>query len=201
MCTYMDMHIHTHISIMVHTWLDSIYLRTRDWKLHSSVITYDSVVNASAPTTGSCISNPSQFILVAKKWYSVGRLTVEHSMRVGDYTDWLRSLIFQERCTVVCVSIWPIPVHLARRGFQNCVVYCLLPATLVYSAVLQPGLLSVYCLIHYTTTSLPRTTFSELLQALCHQFIAKHTLMSFITGLGYFVSWGNCNDQTCFLLV
>ena len=25
--------------------------------------------------------------------------------------------------------------------------------------------------------------------------------MSFITGLGYFVSWGNYNDQTCFSLL
>ena len=32
----------------------------------------------------------------------------------------------------------------------------------------------------------------------CHQFVAKHTLMSFIADLGYFVSWCNYNDQTCF---
>ena len=32
----------------------------------------------------------------------------------------------------------------------------------------------------------------------CHQFIAKHTLMSFIADLWYFVSWCNYNDQTCF---
>ena len=55
-------------------------------------------------------------------------------------------------------------VHLARRGFQDCVVYCLLPPTLVYFVVLQPRLFSVYCLIHCTTT---RTPFSELPQALC----------------------------------
>ena len=33
----------------------------------------------------------------------------------------------------------------------------------------------------------------------CHQFVAKHTLMLFFTGLGNHVSWGNCNGQTCFL--
>ena len=49
-----------------------------------------------------------------------------------------------------------LKVYLARRGSQNCVVYCLLPPTLVYFAVLQPGLFSVYCLIHRVTT---RTTF------------------------------------------
>ena len=55
-------------------------------------------------------------------------------------------------------------VHLARRGFQHCAVYCLLPPALVYFAVLQPGLFSVYCHMHFTAT---RTTFSELPQALC----------------------------------
>ena len=89
-------------------------------------------------------------------------------------------------------------------------VYCVLPPALVYFAVLQPGLFSVYCLIHCTST---RTTFSELSQGTmlvchclqcnqsCHQFVAKQTLMSFITGLGYFISWGNCSDQTCFPLL
>ena len=67
-----------------------------------------------------------------------------------------------------------------------------------------PGLFSVCCFIHSTTT---RTTFSEQTSGTllichclqcnqsCHQFVAKHTLMSLITGLGYFVSWGNCNDH------
>ena len=55
-------------------------------------------------------------------------------------------------------------VHLARKGFQDCVMYCLQHPTLVYFAVLQPGLFSVYCLIHCTTT---RTTFSTLLY--CNQ--------------------------------
>ena len=84
-----------------------------------------------------------------------------------------------------------------------------MPPTLVYLAELQPGLFSVYRLIHCTAT---RTLFSELPQTLlichclqcnqsCHQFVAKHTLVLFITDLGYFVSWGNYNDQTCFPLL
>ena len=55
----------------------------------------------------------------------------------------------------VMVLIRPVTVHLARRGFQHCVVYCLLPPVVVYFAVLQPGLFRVYSLIHLTTT---RTT-------------------------------------------
>ena len=35
----------------------------------------------------------------------------------------------------------------------------------------------------------------------CHQFVTKHTLVSFITNLGYFVSWGNYIDQTYFPLL
>ena len=45
-----------------------------------------------------------------------------------------------------------VAVHLARRGFQDCVVYCLLPPMLMYFAELQPELFSVYCLIHWTTS-------------------------------------------------
>ena len=63
----------------------------------------------------------------------------------------------------VNVPIRSVTVHLAR-SFQHSVVYCLLPPTLVYLAVLQPGLFSVYCLIHCTTT---KTTFSELPRAHC----------------------------------
>ena len=55
-----------------------------------------------------------------------------------------------------------------QEGASSSVVYCLLPPTLVYFAVLQPGLFSVYCVIHCTTT---RTTFSELPQALCSSAI------------------------------
>ena len=58
----------------------------------------------------------------------------------------------------------PVTVHLARRGFQDSEVFCILPPTLVYFAVLQPGLFSVYCLTHCTTT---KTPFSELPQTLC----------------------------------
>ena len=86
--------------------------------------------------------------------------------------------IYRERLTEVCVPIRPVTalirsaaipmrsvtVHMARRGFQDCVVYCLLPPTLVYFAVLQPGLFSVCCLIDCTTT---KTTLSELPHALC----------------------------------
>ena len=68
----------------------------------------------------------------------------------------------------VMVLIWLVMVHLARRGFQDCVVYCLLPPTLVCFAVLQPGLFLSYCLIHCTTT---RTTFSQLHKALCWSVI------------------------------
>ena len=32
----------------------------------------------------------------------------------------------------------------------------------------------------------------------CHQFVAKHTLMSFISGLGHFFFLGSYNDHTCF---
>ena len=35
----------------------------------------------------------------------------------------------------VTVPIPSVAVHLAKRGFQHCVVYCLLPLTLVYFAV------------------------------------------------------------------
>ena len=103
----------------------------------------------------------------------------------------------------VMVPIRSVAVHLAKKCFQDCVVYCLLPPTLVYFAVLKPRLLSVYCLIHCTTT---RTTSDTLLICLqcnqsCHQFVAKHTLISFITDLGYFVSWGKHNDQTCISLL
>ena len=58
---------------------------------------------------------------------------------------WYR-LIYRERHTVVCVPIWPVTVpiqsdmvpiqlvmvNLERQGFQHCVVYHLLPPTLVY---------------------------------------------------------------------
>ena len=76
---------------------------------------------------------------------------------------------------LVTVQIQSITVHLARRRFQDCVVYCLLPPTLVYFAVLQPGLFSVYCLIHCTTT---RTTFSALLYCNqdCSQCIVSYTV-------------------------
>ena len=45
--------------------------------------------------------------------------------------------------TVISVPIRSVTVFLARRAFQNCAVYYLLPPILVYSAVLQPGLMSV----------------------------------------------------------
>ena len=89
-------------------------------------------------------------VLVRVSWEGK---TVEHSMRVDSYIE--------KSDTVLIRSV---TVHLARRAVQDCVVYCLLPSTLVYCAVLQPGLFSVYCLIYCTTT---RTTFSELPQALC----------------------------------
>ena len=73
----------------------------------------------------------------------------------------LRRLIYHERCTVISVPTQSVMVHLARRGFEESVVYCLLPPTLVYFAVMQTGLFSVYFLIHCITT------FSELPQALC----------------------------------
>ena len=50
-----------------------------------------------------------------------------------------------------------------KKGLPGLCIVLPLPPTLVYFAVLQPGLFSVYCLIHCTTT---RTTFSELHQAL-----------------------------------
>ena len=121
----------------------------------------------------------------------------------------LRRLIYPKRCTVISVAILSVTVHLARRAFQICVVYCLLLPILVYSAVLQPELLSVYC-VHtlYNLCHFQWTVSGTLLiccwfqcNQSCHQFVAKHTLMSFITGLGYFVSWGNYSDQTCFPLV
>ena len=73
---------------------------------------------------------------------------------------------------------------------------------------MQPGLFSVYCLIHCTTT---KTALCELPQALCWSafvfsitravisLFAKHTLVLFFSCLWYFVSWGNRSDQTCFL--
>ena len=64
----------------------------------------------------------------------------------------------------VMVPMRSVTVHLARRGFQHCVVYCLLPPTLVYFTVLRPGLFKVHCLVHCTTT---RTPFKELPRALC----------------------------------
>ena len=64
----------------------------------------------------------------------------------------------------VTIPMRSVTIDLARRGFQDYEVYCLLPPTLAYFAVLQPGLSSLYCLIHCTTT---RTTFSELPQGLC----------------------------------
>ena len=118
---------------------------------------------------------------------SLVRKPEKHSMRVGDCVDSDRDK-YHKRRTVVCVPIWPVMVpiksvmaHLARRGFQHCVVYCVLPPMLVYFAVMRPDLHFLQCSQSY------------------HQFVTKHTLMSFITGLGCFVSWGNCNDQTCFL--
>ena len=121
----------------------------------------------------------------------------------------------------VMVQIQPVmiqmrsdTVHLARRGFQDCAVYCLLPPSLVYFAVLQPGLFSIFCLIHFVsyTVQPPGPTSVNYLRHLlichclqcnhsCHQFVAKPTWMSFISGLGYFVSWGNYNDHTCFPLL
>ena len=62
------------------------------------------------------------------------------------------------------VPMQSVTVLLARKGFQHYVVYCLLPPTWVYFAVLQPRLFSVYCPIHCTTT---KTPLSELPQALC----------------------------------
>ena len=74
----------------------------------------------------------------------------------------IRSVVVPIRPVVV--PIRSVTVRMARRGFQHCVVHCLLPPTLVYFAVMQPGLFSVDCLIHCTTT---KTPFSELPQAFC----------------------------------
>ena len=100
--------------------------------------------------------------------------TEEYSMCFGDCIDSDRDRLPRKTYCSLCtdtasygfntVPIESVTVHLARRGFQDRVVYCLLPPTLVYFAVLQPGLFSVYCLIHCITT---RTTFNELPQALC----------------------------------
>ena len=113
---------------------------------------------------------------------------------------WQRS-IYRVRRTVVCVPIRPVTVpirpvmvpersgtvpiqsvrvHLAKRGFQDCVVYCLLPPALVNFVVLQPGLFSVYCLIHCTTT---KTLFSELPLALCWSAIVFSVTRAVISWL------------------
>ena len=154
--------------------------------------------------------------------YQFQFLGKKQNRRTLNVCQWLhrlwQRLIYCERRTIVCVPIRPVMVpiwsvvmvHLARRGFQDCTVYWLLPPTLVYFAVQQPWLFSIYCLTHCTTT---RTPFSELSQALCWSAIVfsvsravisllpKHTLMSFITGLAYFVSWGTYNNQSCFPLL
>ena len=75
-------------------------------------------------------------------------------------------------------------------------------SNVVYFAVLQPGLFSMYCLMHCTLQPQEPPSVDYLRHSAdlpyhcnqsCHQFVAKQTLMSFITGLGYFVSWGNYN--------
>ena len=129
---------------------------------------------------------------------------------------WYRS-IYRERRTVVCVPIRPVAVSIrsvtvpiqsvsVRLVHQHCVVYCLLPPTLVYFAVLQPGLFSVYCLIHCTTT---RTTFSELPQALYWSaivFSVSRAVISLLPNILWCdslltldtVSWVGYTDQTYF---
>ena len=101
----------------------------------------------------------------------------KHSMPVSNCIDWWRS-VYCKRLPVVCVPVQPVTiptrsvtvpiqsvtVNLARRDLQHCTRYCLLPPALVYFAVIQPGLFSVYCLIRCTTT---KTLFSELPQVLC----------------------------------
>ena len=97
----------------------------------------------------------------------------EHSMCVGDCID-LREIDVPRKayCSMYTnmasystdtasystnmVSL----VHLARRGVQHCVVHWLLVLPpMLYFAVMQPGLFSVYCLLHLTTTKAPSVNY------------------------------------------
>ena len=53
--------------------------------------------------------------------------------------------------------------------------------------------------LQYTTSGTLLIYFCRQCNQSCHQFVAKHTLMSLVIGLGYFVPWNSYNDQTCFL--
>ena len=119
--------------------------------------------------------------------------------------DW-----FSAKGVVVCVQMQPVSVpersvrvYMLREGFQHCLVYCLLPPRLVYLAVLQLSVLSRILYnhkdpLHWTTSACLLICHCLHCNQSCYQFVTKHTLMSFITSLWYFVSWSNYNDQTCF---
>ena len=98
--------------------------------------------------------------------------TEEHSMCVGDCIDSAKGVLCSLSTDTTSYSADTVSYGTDmvsygssdKKGLPGlCIVYCLQPPTLVYFAVLQLGLFSVYCPIHYTTTS---TTFSELPQAL-----------------------------------
>ena len=117
--------------------------------------------------------------------------TDEHSMCVGDCIDSDILRFYTKGVTVpiraVTVPIRPVTVNLARKGFMDCVVYCLLPPTFVYFAVLQPALFSVYNYkYHFQLTTPGPLLICQCLQCnqSCHQFVAKHALMSFVTDFG-----------------
>ena len=107
----------------------------------------------------------------------------------------------------VTVPIWSVTVHLARKGFQHCVVYCFQR----WCTLLCCNQGCCQCIVSYSVQPLGSPSVNYLGTLLichcpqcnqsCHRFVAKHTLMSFITDLGYFVSWGNHNEQTIFSLL
>ena len=101
----------------------------------------------------------------------------EHSMCVSESIDSDNRSIYRERSTVVCVPIRSVTVHPARKGFQECVVFCQLRPTLVYFAVLQPGLFSyiVQSLLQPSvkylrhSADLPLTSVQSELSSVCCQ--------------------------------
>ena len=72
--------------------------------------------------------------------------TLEHSMHVSDNIEKID--LAQEAYCNQCGDVVSCSSS-GKNWLPGLVVYGLVPPTLVYSAALQPGLFSVYCLMHF----------------------------------------------------
>ena len=132
-------------------------------------------------------------------------------------------MIYSERHTVVCTDTASYSTNTvsyaadmvsygltAKKGLPG--LCSVLPPASNVGVLFYTATRTVLSVLSHTLYNhyhpLQRTTSGTLLicrcllcNQNCHQFVAKHALMSFITGFGYFVSWGIYNNQTCFPLL